>query len=200
MEFSFFGKRFGLSTKIFFILKILFNFSFAGVLFSRRQKFRLEEFIALLLPLSMFLFGNPSFTLWNFVSIGITWTVILFLGSFIYSVVAVNAGHHVSPVTVHEGDEFKSLDYGIYQLAATIDRVEAKYNLFVSLTHFGDHMLHHFFPSLDHSILPQLRDVLIETCEDFEEELRECSMYDALIGQFKQLRRRRPLKLNSKTL
>lgn len=170
------------------------------MVYSRHQKFRLDELIALLLPLSMLVFGNLSLSFRNIMFIGIVWNVILLLASFMYSVVAVNAGHHVSAETVHEGDEFKSLDYGIYQLAATIDRFEAKANLFVSLTHFGDHMLHHFFPSLDHSILPHLRETLIETCKDFESEFRECSMLHALVGQFKQLSRTTTIKLKPKTL
>lgn len=177
---------------------MFFCFRFSGFVLSRRQKFYWDELIPLLLPLSMLIFGNPSMTWSNIFRIGVYWNVILILGSFIYSVVAVNAGHHVSPKTVHEGDEFKSLDYGIYQLAATIERFEAKANLFISLTHFGDHMLHHFFPSLDHSILPHLRETLIETCAEFESELRECSMLEAIVGQFRQLSRTEPTFLKKK--
>lgn len=115
-------------------------------------------------------------------------------GSFLYSVVAVNAGHH-GPKNVHEGDEFKALDYGIYQLSATIERIEASKNLFVSLTHFGDHVLHHLFPSLDHSVLPHLRETLIDTCIEFEVELRENSLLDAFVGQLQQLGRTETFEL-----
>ena len=111
-----------------------------------------------------------------------------------YSLMALSAGHH-NPTNVHEGDEFKSLDYGLYQLRCTIDRAEAKSNLFMTLTHFGDHLLHHLFPSLDHSLLPQLKDTFIETCTEFKEEITECTMLDALIGQFKQLSRTETIKL-----
>lgn len=129
-------------------------------------------------------------------SIIVIWNVILLLASFIYSIIGINAGHHLSTSSVHEGDEFKSLDYGIYQLAATIDRVAVRSILFISLTHFGNHALHHLFPSLDHSVLPHLREALIETCNEFDTELQECSMLQAIVGQFKQLGRTEPVKLD----
>lgn len=126
----------------------------------------------------------------------VIWNVILLVASFVYSIVGVNAGHHLSPSSVHEGDEFKSLDYGIYQLAATIDRVEMKPNLFIRLTHFGDHVLHHLFPSLDHSVLPHLRETLIKTCEEFDAKYQECTILQAIAGQFKQLGRTEAVRLD----
>lgn len=148
----------------------------------------------LLIPLSMFLFGNSAFEWHNIASIFILWNCMIIVGSFLYSLMALSAGHH-NPTNVHEGDEFKSLDYGLYQLRCTVDRIEAKSNLFMTLTHFGDHLLHHLFPSLDHSLLPQLKECLVETCNDFNEELTECTMLDGLVGQLKQLSRTETIKL-----
>lgn len=142
----------------------------------------------------MLLFDARPITFLNILITFVIWNVIVLTGSFLYSVVAVNAGHH-GPTIVHEGDEFKSLDYGIYQLSATIERGESNSNLFMSLTHFGDHMLHHMFPSLDHSVLPHLRETLIETCREFEGEFRKYSMLDAVVGQFQQLGRTESFKL-----
>lgn len=110
---------------------------------------------------------------------------------------AINAGHH-GPRNVHEGDEFKSLDYGIYQLATTIDRVEVtNSNLFLSLTHFGNHILHHLFPALDHALLPQFRELALETCLDFQEELRECKLLEAFVDQIAQQSRTETIKLKT---
>ena len=142
----------------------------------------------------MFFLGNPEFTWWNVARILSEWNGIIIAGSFLYSVVAVNAGHHGLKI-VHEGDEFMSLDFGFYQLGTVIDRTEAGLNLFMSLTHFGDHLLHHLFPALDHSLLPHLRETLIETCKDFEWEMRQYSCLEALVDQFKQLSRTVPNKL-----
>lgn len=150
----------------------------------------------LLIPLSMFVFGNSSLKFHNLATIFLLWNGMIIVGSFLYSLMALAAGHH-NTANVHEGDEFKSLDYGMYQLRCTVDRIEARSNLFMTLTHFGDHMLHHLFPSLDHSLLPQLKDTLIETCKDFKEELPECTMLDAFISQFQQLSRTDPIRLNT---
>lgn len=121
----------------------------------------------------------------------------MIVGSFVYSVIAVNAGHHGFEI-VHEGDEFKSLDYGIYQLGATIDRIETNDHLAISLATFGNHTLHHLFPSLDHALLPQLRGVLLETCQEFEWELKKWTIFRALVEQFKQLGRINVMSLNER--
>lgn len=149
----------------------------------------MDEIIPLTIPMTMIIFGNLSMSWKSLAIVILMWNSMLLIGAFLYSVVAVNAGHHVLE-NVHEGDEFKSYDYGVYQLAATIERSPARANLFITLTHFGDHMLHHMFPSLDHSVLPHLRNVFVETCDDFKEEFRECSLWDALVGQFQQLSRK----------
>lgn len=153
-----------------------------------------EELIPLLLPLAMLMFGGLAFNWSNVKEIFIMWNYIIMGASLLNNIVAVNAGHHI-PTNVHEGDEFKALDYGIYQLSATLERSEAKSNLFMSLTHFGEHILHHMFPSLDHALLPQFRELFIDTCNDFKEELRECSLLGALVGQFQQLKRTEVIRL-----
>ena len=53
------------------------------------------------------------------------------------------------------------------------------------------------FPSLDHGLLPQLKDTLIETCKDFDVEMRKQNFYEALVGQFQQLGRTEIVKLNN---
>lgn len=53
------------------------------------------------------------------------------------------------------------------------------------------------FPSLDHGLLPQLKDTLIETCKDFDVEMRQTNFYQALVGQFQQLGRTETVSLNS---
>lgn len=118
------------------------------------------------------------------------WTSIIMVGSFLYHLTAFATGHHL-PSVVHEGDEIESLDFGIYQLSATVDRTEANSNLFMSLTNFGHHSLHHMFPSLDHSILPQLEEVFIETCTDFQVKLRKYYFLYCFVGNIEQLNRKK---------
>ena len=144
----------------------------------------------------MFLCGKLPFSLQTLIKVLIVWNVIILTASLMFTTFALNVGHH-GPESVHEGDEFKELDFGIYQLATTIDRREVKTNLITTLTYFGDHVLHHMFPSLDHSLLPHLKQTFIETCTEFQEEFRECSLLEAFIGQFQQLSRTETIKLNN---
>lgn len=106
---------------------------------------------------------------------------------------AIAAGHH-GPQIRHEGDEFEQLDFGIFQLGATVDRKEANSCLVMSLVSFGHHSFHHLFPALDHSLLPQLMDTFLETCKDFEVELQKFSYLDGVIAQYQQLSRTEIIK------
>jgi fatty acid desaturase len=164
---------------------------------SKIQKFHLDEFVPLSLPIVMFLLGNRAFTFYNIFEVFVIWTCIIMSGSFFFVGHAVAASHHAPPI-VHEGDEFKSLDFGVYQLSAVFDRKEANSNLFMTLAHFGFHSLHHMFPSLDHSLLPQLQDVFFETCVEFEVELKKMSFMYSYVGFFEQLGRTTTIKLNAK--
>ena len=89
----------------------------------------------------------------------------------------------------HDGDELKSLDFGVYQLAATFDRLEFQKNSFAVLTTFGQHIGHHMFPTLDHALIPQLNDIIYDTCREFEADLVMYPWYKLFIGQFIQLTR-----------
>jgi fatty acid desaturase len=81
------------------------------------------------------------------------------------------------------------MDFGLFQLTAIIDRSEIKGNLFMTLTSFGDHILHHMFPTLDHSVLPLLYPTFYSVCEEFHAVYREMSWPHLIIGQNRQLAR-----------
>jgi fatty acid desaturase len=142
----------------------------------------------------MFILGKESYSFEALSHVFTSWILILLYGGMAYSIMSLNAGHHGTFI-VHEGDEFKSLDFGLYQVAATVDRVEATTNLFVRLTHFGEHVLHHLFPSIDHALLPHFRNEFTETCIEFKQEIRMLSMVDAAVEQYKQLARRETIKI-----
>lgn len=80
------------------------------------------------------------------------------------------------------------LDWGIFQLDAVMDRTEIQ-GILLTLTHFGDHALHHLFPTIDHIHLPELQPLLLETCKEFEAVCRECRWWELIKGQFCQLGR-----------
>ncbi|XP_004524830.1 cytochrome b5-related protein [Ceratitis capitata] len=143
-----------------------------------------HDIIGLTLPLFMLLVGQVS-TL----TVIRQWVVIVGLASFIFGVIGLNAGHH-DPKIFHDGDAHREdRDWGLYQLDTIIDRSDIKGSQFLVLTHFGDHFLHHLFPTLDHGILPQLYPVLYETLEEFQAQLRGCNHLQHIIGQNKQLLR-----------
>lgn len=84
------------------------------------------------------------------------------------------------------------MDFGIHQLDTMVERIDYAGNHFKSITRFGDHALHHLFPTLDHAELKYLYPTLIEHCEKFETHLRTNTFYEALISHSKQLIRKRP--------
>lgn len=79
-----------------------------------------------------------------------------------------------------------------------IDRKEVKQNQFLTLVTFGHHTLHHLFPTIDHGILPQLHEIFLETCREFQMELREYTWWPLIVGQFQQLTRDKPKALATK--
>lgn len=167
--------------------------SFSTILCCRLSSSRLQgqrlywdDFLPFSLPLLMITFANSSF-----LSVLILWLKIIFVTSLIFGFIALNAGHHHRKI-FHDGDSLKSLDFGVYQLSALIVKTDGKKSLFINLATYGDHALHHFFPTLDHAILPQLNDILLETCHEFEVELRELPFWKLIVGQFQQLTRTRP--------
>lgn len=79
------------------------------------------------------------------------------------------------------------MDWGIFQLDTVMDRSDIKGKILLTLTHFGDHSLHHIFPTIDHALLPELHDTLIQTCQEFEADCRESRWWPLIKGQFQQL-------------
>lgn len=143
----------------------------------------------------MLLIGKAAaFCLANFWEVFIAWNMIIMSTTFFFHIIGLNVGHHGTEV-VHEGDEFKSLDFAIHQMAATVERHEVNSNLFMALTYYGEHVLHHFFPTLDHSVLHNFHDELMETCEEFKEDLKRISMVNAAIEQVKHHARTKTIRL-----
>lgn len=83
----------------------------------------------------------------------------------------------------------KSYDWGLYTVDTIMDRMAFRRNSFLALANFGDHVLHHLFPTFDHGILPHLYDTLFETLVEFEAESEGHPWFDVIKGQFLQLAR-----------
>nr|CAI5858622.1 unnamed protein product [Callosobruchus analis] len=78
------------------------------------------------------------------------------------------------------------------QLDAVMDRKEINGSHFLVLTNFGDHCLHHLFPTLDHGVLEHLYPVFNKVLEQFDVDLRIVSQVDTIVGGFQQLMRVQP--------
>lgn len=59
------------------------------------------------------------------------------------------------------------MDWGIFQIisVARFDTVDK--NLLLATTSFGNHAMHHLLPTVDHSRLPSLLPIYLETCKEF---------------------------------
>lgn len=84
------------------------------------------------------------------------------------------------------------MDWGILTMDTVMDRDDIKGNTLLTLSHFGDHCLHHLFPTIDHALLPELYETLILTCKEFEIEVRDSRWWNLIVGQFEQLIRTEP--------
>lgn len=171
---------------------IVYSFIFIGEFVKRvietiktgRSSFFVDDLIPFALPTFMYLCDSSSLA--NVLKM---WIFIVVVASFLFGVIGLNAAHH-HPDIFHSGDEIPDeIDFGVYQIAAVIDRADVKGSHFAVLTSFGDHCLHHMFPTLDHGILPQLYPIFHQTCKEFETVYRECSWLHHIVGQHRQLAR-----------
>jgi fatty acid desaturase len=115
-------------------------------------------------------------------------------GSLHFGAVGVNAAHH-HPDIFHDGDTPRpkhELDWGIHQLDAVMDRKDITGSHFLVLTNFGDHALHHMFPTIDHGLLEYLYPTFLKTCSEFGIEWRLSSQIELVKGQIKQIAKIKP--------
>lgn len=86
----------------------------------------------------------------------------------------------------------KELDWGVHQVDTIIGSTTTTGNQFVVLTSFGDHALHHLFPTIDQGKLRYLYPVFLSTMKQFGVELKHKSSPELVWGLLKQLMRNRP--------
>lgn len=70
-----------------------------------------------------------------------------------------------------------------------VERRDIQGNHFMVLTNFGDHALHHLFPTLDHGVLNDLYPLLYETMEEFKVQLKFQNFFQLVKGQHQQVAR-----------
>ncbi len=57
-------------------------------------------------------------------------------------------------------------DWGLHQMDATND-VDKSFSTLIRYSTLGDHLLHHLFPTVDHSKLHHLYPAFWQTCKEF---------------------------------
>ncbi|XP_075971563.1 cytochrome b5-related protein-like [Anticarsia gemmatalis] len=155
-----------------------------------------KNVIPFTLPAWMYLAGSLSLP-WTVA----VWLLTLIPASFFFVLFGLTAGHH-SHRNFFEGDVTRdeNLDWGLHQLDTIVERIDYAGNHFKSITRFGDHALHHLFPTLDHAELKYLYPVLFEHCEKFESQLKTNTFYEAIISMSKQIVRKRPNNFRDKKI
>ncbi|XP_050077689.1 cytochrome b5-related protein-like [Anopheles maculipalpis] len=149
-----------------------------------KNRFHLDDLIPFLLPAFMYATNPDRITV-----IFQMWLFVVLIASFFFGLIGLSAGHH-HPKALHSGDLFpQDIDFGLYQMATIVERRGVEGSLVKVLTTFGEHYLHHLFPTLDHAILPQLNGVFLATCDEFDVGKRHSSWFSQYIAQNLQLAR-----------
>ena len=118
--------------------------------------------------------------------------VIYFIASFFFHNISLGAGHH-NPLVWHEGDKIMDkLDWGIFQIISVARFETVDKSLLLTSVSFGNHALHHLFPTVDHSKLPFLQSVYLQTCKEFginfEDDWFKCRGSTVIMGWVAMIR------------
>ncbi len=68
---------------------------------------------------------------------------------------------------LQDSNSQRSIDWGVFQLLSVGRRPAIDSSLPRACVSFGMHQLHHLFPTVDHSRLPLLEELLRDTCREF---------------------------------
>ena len=80
------------------------------------------------------------------------------------------------------------------QIDTTKDNQRLIGNSFFAILFYGDHTLHHLFPTVDHSVLKYLYPVFLETCERFNVKWKTGSLLQLATAELRALARNKPNK------
>ena len=83
-----------------------------------------------------------------------------------------------------EGDPGGEKDFGKHIFLTTIDH-STDYSLFWSFylfAGFNNHIAHHLFPTVDHSRLPEIKEIIISTAKEFNMEYKTYSFSHLMYG------------------
>ncbi|XP_065218352.1 cytochrome b5-related protein-like isoform X2 [Planococcus citri] len=152
----------------------------------RLGTFFLPNYLVFVPPVLMLILGN-----FQFYTILLWIDILLFIG-LTFTSIGLTAAHH-DYESFHEGDKPRDdTDWGLHQVDAIHERKELIGNTYVGLVVFGEHTLHHLFPTIDHVHLKELIPIFKETLEEFGVPMNEKSYPEIIANTFVQLARNRP--------
>jgi hypothetical protein len=83
-------------------------------------------------------------------------------------------------------------DFGLGQIDAVRDHPEFAHNRFIVLLTFGEHCLHHLFPTMDLTNLHHFYPAFHETCQEFGVKYKPLKFLELCKGQFQLLAKNVP--------
>jgi hypothetical protein len=83
-------------------------------------------------------------------------------------------------------------DFGLGQIDAVRDHVEIAHNPFIVLVTFGEHCLHHLFPTIDHTNLHHFYPIFHQTCQEYGVKYKPLKFLQLCKGQFQLLAKNKP--------
>ncbi|XP_058803278.1 cytochrome b5-related protein-like [Phymastichus coffea] len=150
------------------------------------KKFEVRDLVPFSIPVLMCFFASSAFEAVKL------WLCIIIVSSLVFSFIGFTAAHH-HPEIFHDGDVYrKDLDWALMQLDAVRDRNVVDDSLFLVLTYFGSHALHHLLPTVDHAYLELCIPAFNETCREFGVHTERLSQWELIKGQYKQMMRNEP--------
>ncbi|XP_025425695.1 cytochrome b5-related protein-like isoform X2 [Sipha flava] len=155
-----------------------------------KRKNDITNFLIFVIPTILFFCGSTTITIMCVCKL---WLTMILTSSFVFTFLGLSVSHHF-PNNFHDGDYVSTerIDWGLHQMETSAERNELIDNFFITMVTFGDHTLHHLFPSLDHSVILNLQDTFKYTCEEFGLDLTQKPFTTIVRGQFKQLVRITP--------
>ncbi|OXA46666.1 Cytochrome b5-related protein [Folsomia candida] len=143
-------------------------------IYSGQAKIRPENFL-IFIQLAIFIFLSSS----------------LINGTLCWLIIYSAASYWLAIVGFHDGDEARhDPDFGLCQLDSTLDKADDFHKTELAvLTTFGEHPLHHLFPSVCHSKLPLLKPIFEQVLHEFLENNRYASQLELFIGTHRQYAR-----------
>lgn len=152
-------------------------------IYKEQRAFQLRDFVPFALPLAMILVAPKIIVALKL------WLIMLLVSSTAFGVIGFNAAHH-HPDIFHDGDVSREdLDWGLLEMDAVRDREVIDESIFLVLTNFGSHTLHHLLPTVDHYYLSLCLPAFVETCKEFNVSQEKWSQWELVKGQFQQLAR-----------